>query len=134
MDTESNSFRPFLPAFIVLILVGAGGLAFTLFVMLPTIGPRWLFYFFVVILIAALSLPLAWFLNLRFPGKPRADAGVIVREACLPAICGAVLLWLQMGRMLSFSLGAVICVASILIEVFLRLWEQSRASMEADSL
>jgi len=121
-----SSFKDFLPAFLVLILAGGGGLALVTFLTLPTLGPRWLFFFFLVLLASGIALPIAYLLNLRFASKHPVDQPVIIREALLAGIFLALIAWLRMGRVLTFPLAILLAAAIILIEFFLRLWERGR--------
>ncbi|MGI6251421.1 MAG: hypothetical protein ACOYKD_08730 [Anaerolineaceae bacterium] len=125
-SAQRPTFKEFLPAFFILTISGGIGLAFTVSTMLPTIGPRWLFFFFVVLFVAGLFLPFVYFLNLRFPSRPPADRGVIIRQAVWVGIFVAVLAWLQLGRVLTLPLGIILGAAFILVEVLLRVWERSR--------
>ena len=79
-------------------------------------------------------LPLAWFINLRFPSNPPAESIVIIRQAILGGIFVSLLAWLQMGRVLTLLLGGIILIVLIVIEFFLRLWERGRwkPNQEAD--
>lgn len=120
------SFKDFLPAFLVLILAGGGGLALVTFLTLPTLGPRWLFFFFLVLLVSGIALPISYLLNLRFPSKPPIENVVVIREALLAGIFLALIAWLRMGRVLTFPLAILLAAAIILIEFFLRLWERGR--------
>jgi len=88
METPSKAtftFKDFLPAFLILILLGGGGLALVTLFTLPTLGPRWLFFFFLVLLASGIALPIAYLLNLRFASKHPVDQPVIIREALLAA-------------------------------------------------
>ncbi|HPY33016.1 MAG TPA: hypothetical protein PLO92_06055 [Anaerolineaceae bacterium] len=119
-------FKEFLPAFLILLAAGGGGLALVTNLTLPTLGPRWLFFFFLVLLGAGAALPAAYFLNLRFPTVPPPERAVIFRESLWAGIYVSLLAWLRMGRVLTLPLGVIIAAVLILIEVLLRLWERSR--------
>ena len=86
-----DRFIDFLPAIIGLILFGAGGLAVILVKTLPTIFPRWLFIFFLVIFVTGFFMPLVYFLNHRFPSKPTANRNIIVRQSLWFGIYAAVI-------------------------------------------
>ena len=129
MEDNQNQpipFKFYLPGMLVLIILGAIGLGAILSLTLPTIGPRWLFYFFVVIFVTGLFLPFAWFLNLRFRSNPPAAPQVIIRQAAWFGIFAALILWLQMGRVLTVPLGVILAAALFLVEFLIRLWERSR--------
>ncbi|MFZ3069745.1 MAG: hypothetical protein WA110_01300 [Anaerolineaceae bacterium] len=121
-----HSFKDFLPAFLVLILAGGVGLALVTTLLLPTLGPRWLFFFCLVLVAAGLSLPATYFFDLRFPSTPPAEKSVIIRQAMWVGIFVALISWLQMGRVLTLPLAVILGAAFVLIEVLLRLWERSR--------
>ncbi|HAE85238.1 MAG TPA: hypothetical protein DCG78_01845 [Anaerolineaceae bacterium] len=118
------TFKDFLPAFIILILAGGGGLALVTLFTLPTLGPRWLFFFFLVLLVSGIALPIAYLLNRRFPSNPPVENTVIIREALLAGILVALLAWMRMGRLLTFPLAILLAAAFILVEFLLRLWER----------
>ena len=132
--SKRTSFIPWLPAFFALLIIGGGGMAIILTQTLPTLGPRWLFFFFLMLFASGFFLPLAWFINLRFPSNPPAESIVIIRQAILGGIFVSLLAWLQMGRVLTLLLGGIILIVLIVIEFFLRLWERSRwkPKQEAD--
>jgi len=120
------TFKDFLPAFLILIVTGGAGLALVTLFTLPTLGPRWLFFFFLVLLGAGAALPAAYFLNIRFPTTPPAERPVIMREALWAGVFVSLMAWLRMGRVLTFPLGVIIAAVLVLVEVLLRLWERSR--------
>ena len=129
MEDNQNQpipFKLFLPGMLVLIIIGAIGIALILTLTLPTIGPRWLFFFFVVILVTGLFLPFTWFLNLRFPSTPAAPPQVLIRQAAWFGIFAALIRWLRMGRVLTLPLGIIMAAALTLVEFLIRLWERSR--------
>lgn len=129
MEDNQNQpipFKFYLPGMLALIIIGAIGIALVLTLTLPTIGPRWLFFFFVVIFVTGLFLPFTWFLNLRFPSTPPVAPQVIIRQATWFGIFAALLLWLQMGRVLTVPLAIVLAAALFLVEFLIRLWERSR--------
>lgn len=92
----------------------------------PTLGPRWMFYFFLFIGITGLSLPVTDFINRRFPGKPRASAGVIVRQSIWVGVYGCLITWLQFGRILNSGLVLFLAIGLIAIEMLLRMNERTR--------
>ena len=98
------TFKDFLPAFLILILLGGGGLALVTLFTLPTLGPRWLFFFFLVLLASGIALPIAYLLNFRFASKHPVDQPVIIREALLAGIFVALLAWMRMAS-LTFRLS-----------------------------
>ncbi len=118
--------RIFVITGVILALVGWGGMAAVIFLTLPTLGPRWLFYFFLTIALTGTTLPLVGLLNARFPTRPQASGNVVLREAIWIGIFGGLIAWLLRGHVLSTSLAIFLGGGLILIEVLLRLRERSR--------
>lgn len=127
MDPQQSP-RPamFLPTAIILVVVGWGGLLFLVTSALPTIGPRWLFYFLFFLALTGTVMPFVAFLNRRFPTTPPANPGVILRQAMLFGIYWATLAWLQSGRVLTSALGLLLALGFLLMEWLLRLRERSQ--------
>jgi hypothetical protein len=123
---KTPNFLSFLPAAILLALIGWGGLVAVVFYTLPTLGPRWLFFFLGVLALSGTVMPMVYFFNRRFPSHPPADGNVILRQAIWVGIYGSALTWLQLGRMLSLTIAAILAGALILIEGLLRMREISQ--------
>ena len=123
---QTPSVNKFLPASLFLAIIGWGGLIALIFFTLPTVGPRWLFFFLSVLAVTGVALPLVAFLNNRFPSTPPASTGVILRQALWVGIYFPTLAWLQIGRVLAPSLALMLAVGFILIEFLLRLREKSQ--------
>lgn len=126
MNNHPPTFRSILPLSIVLTVIGLLGLFILMQVSLPTIFPRWVFYFFIVLAASGLALPVALFLNIRFPSKPQVGMPVILREGIWAGVYASLIAWLQLGRVLTSFLAITLAVVVILIEVLLRIWERSR--------
>ena len=127
MDSQSSPpVRTFIPAAIILAILGWGGLYFLLNLTIPTVGPRWLFFFLSVLALTGTTLPVIAFLNQRFPTNPPVNAGVIVREAIWVGIYIPTLAWLQLGQVLTPALSLLLAVGLLAIEVLLRLRERSQ--------
>lgn len=116
----------FLPTTILLTVVGWGGLFLLLNAAEPTLFPRWLFFFLIVVAFTGLGLPLVSFLNHRFPSDPPARVQVIVRQALWVGAYASTLAWLQYGRILNWALAILVGLAFFAIEWFLRLRERSQ--------
>lgn len=123
---SSPSARSTLPAAIILALIGWAGLTYLFITALPTLWPRWLFFFFSVLAISGILLPVAAFLNRRFPTQPPATLNAIIREAALVGIYFSALAWLQLGRVLTTPLIVLLALGLVLIEFLIRLRERSR--------
>ena len=122
----SPSVRSTIPAALLLALIGWAGLTYLFFNTLPTLWPRWLFFFLSVMAVTGMFLPLAAFLNRRFPTQPVATANTILRESALVGIYFATLAWLQLGRVLTMPLVLLLAFGLVLVEFLIRLREKSR--------
>ncbi len=116
----------FLPASILLFITGWGGLAALVITTLPTVGPRWLFFFLCVLAVTGTMMPVTAFLNRRFPSSPPPTTIAIVRQALWFAVYVSTLAWLQMGRVLNAALAILLAIGLGLIEFLLRLSEKSQ--------
>ena len=120
------SIVSFLPLAFGLMIIGWGGLAALVITTLPTVGPRWLFFFLAVLALTGTALPVMAFLNRRFLSTPPPSAAVIVRQALWVGVYGATLAWLQMGQVLAPTLAFLLAAGLVLIEFLLRLSEKSQ--------
>ena len=125
-ENQSPPVSAVLPAALILSIIGCAGLAALIGFVVPTIGPRWLFFFLAVLAVTGLALPMMAFINRRFPSSPPVNTGVILREAIWVGIYFPTLAWLQIGRVLIPSLALLLAVGLILIELLLRLRERSQ--------
>ena len=123
---EKLSFRPFLVPAIIMAVIGWLGLALLFIFTLPTLWPRWLLFALSILALTGTALPVAWFLNIRFPSNPPAEAYVIMRQSIWVGVYAAILLWLEMGRILTFGLGLALGGGFIAIEYFIRMREKSQ--------
>ncbi len=127
MDTSSSpTAKSVLPAAIILAVIGWGGLGAVVFFTLPTVGPRWLFFFLGVLALTGSALPFVAYLNRRFPSTPPVNSGVILRQSVWVGIYAATLAWLQIGRVLTPSLALVLALGFVIIEWLIRLREKSQ--------
>lgn len=124
--------RTFLPLSLALTLIGWVGLWIVVSGTLPTIGPRWLFFFLGVIALTGPALLITFYLNQRFPSNPPVDGMVIVRQALWVGVFGSTLTWLQLGRVLTPALALILAGVFVLIEFLLRLFERSRWNPNGD--
>lgn len=119
-------FRPILITSLSLLGVGILGLVLLFSLTVPTLGPRWLLFFLITLVGCGLALPGAYFLNLRFPSTPPADANILIREALWVGLYLDLVIWLQFGKVLNFALGVLLLAGFALIEFLLRLRERNR--------
>ena len=128
-----NFFKTFLPLSIVLTVIGLGGLLIIISSTVPTLGPRWFFFFLSVLGFTGPALPLVYYLNKRFPGNPPVEDMVIVRQALWVGVFASTAGWLQLGRVLSVGLILILAGVFVLIEFLLRLFERSRWNPNRDA-
>jgi hypothetical protein len=104
---------------------GWGGLFVLLNFTVPTVGPRWMFFFLFFLALTGSFLPFVAFLNRRFQSNPPAPAGAILRQAIWFGVYGSTLAWLQTGRVLTSALTILLAVGFMIMEWLLRLRERS---------
>jgi hypothetical protein len=126
LDPPSNNYRSLIIAAIIMAVVGWVGLIILLFTTLPTVGPRWLFFFLSTLAITGTALPFVWLLHRRFSNNGNAPSSTLLREALLFTLYVEVLIWLQFNRSLSLSLAILFALSLIGIEYLLRILERSR--------
>jgi hypothetical protein len=107
-------------------ILGWGGGAGVVFLTLPFLFPRWLFYFSLFLALTGTALPMVWYLNRRFTAERFPSEGVLVRESVETASLGVFLVWLQAGRMFTPFLGWAFFGAFLAVELLLRVYENSR--------
>lgn len=122
---RTPTVRAFLPLIVLLLVLGWGGLFVLVNMTDPTIGPRWLFYFLVVIAFTGLALPAVVYLHIRFPAEPPPEQKVIVRQALWVGVYVALLIWMSFGQVVSAGLALVFLVGFVGVEILLRLRERS---------
>ncbi len=120
------SFRPFLPATLTMFIPGWVGLYLLINFTLPTLWPRWAFFFCATFALTGTALPIIYFVNRRFNYKNFPPANVITRQALWIGVYGATLAWLQLGRVATLSLASGMGVGFVLIEVLIRLREKAQ--------
>ncbi len=125
-ENLTPSVKKFIPTAVILFLVGWGGLIYLFQNSLPTVGPRWLFFFLAVLALTGTVLLAVAFLNRRFPSTPPATTGVILRQSLWAGIYFPTLAWLQIGRTLTLTLALLLALGLVLIEILLRMRERSR--------
>lgn len=122
---EKPTFRPFLVSTLFLFVGGWVGLMLLLNFTLPTLWPRWGFFALLVVACTGTAIPVSFWLNSVFATEPPAEPGVVVRQSIWVGVYFAVLAWLQIGRLLSFSIGLWLAIGLIALEYLLRLRETS---------
>lgn len=123
--------NPLLPPFgkilltsLVLLVIGGSGLAYIVFYMEPHLGPRWLLYFFLTLAGSGFAMPIAYIFQRRI-AKNHVPANVLIREAVFFAVFLDLILWMQIGRIVSNLVIFLLAVGLILLEFFLRVAEKA---------
>lgn len=125
-ETPSYSYRSVLLASILLAAAGWAGLYIILTRTLPTVIPRWVFFFLLVLATSGTSLPFLWLLHRRFDSEPFSP-GLLHRQSLAVSLTAAILTWLQINRSLTVGLGLIIAIGMILVDSLLRrLYRNSR--------
>lgn len=119
------SFRPYLTPTLTLALIGWAGLYFLFNYTLPTLLPRWAFFFLTTLALSGTALPIIYFFHRRFSQKI-PPANVITRQALWVGIYGATLAWLQLGKVANFSIVIGLAIGLIAIETLIRLREKAQ--------
>lgn len=123
---QTLTVRAFLPAAVIITLLGWGGLFAIINFSEPSGGTRWAFFFFAVLGLTGFALPVVAYLNKRFPSKPPPTHAVILRQAIWIGIYLPTLAWLRVGRVLNISIALLLAAGLILVEWLLRLRERSQ--------
>ena len=110
----------------VLALSGWLGLSLLVTTSLPTVGPRWLFFFLLTLASTGTSLPFLWLLDRRFASGRSATASILLRQALLVALFADLCIWLQINRSLSLPLAILIALGLYAMERLLRLIDRSQ--------
>lgn len=109
---------------LILSAIGGVGLVFVFLNTQPFVGPRWLLFFFVTLLACGLSLPIITMAQIRF-SKKNLTEGVLLRESILFAVYIDLLLWLQLGRVLTNFIILLLGAGFVMLEIFLRISEKA---------
>ena len=128
-----NSYLPpfgkILISSIFLTILGGGGLAVIFIFYEPTLGPRWMFFFFLTIIGSGIALPISYLIQRRFANQV-VLIKVLIREAIFFGVFLALIAWLQLGRILTNLIIVIISIGFILLEMLLRMAE--KATFKAD--
>jgi len=123
---KNPAFRPFLLATLTMLSIGWVGLYLLINFTLPTLWPRWAFFFCAMFALTGTTLPVIYFVNRRFNLKNFPPANVITRQAIWVGVYGAILAWMQLGRVANLNLAAGLALGFVLIEVFIRVREKAQ--------
>lgn len=115
-----NKLRTYFLLGLLLAIPSGYGLYRTVVFSLPNLGERWLFFFLLTLFVSGITLPIYAALNRYFFAAKRIIPATVIRESLVTAILIEVLLWFQIGRVLTSTI-VFLCVGGfMLIEVLLR--------------
>lgn len=97
----------------------------------PSAGARWLFFLLWLMALTGSALPFVRYLHRRFARAP-VVSGVLLRQALWVGLFGATCAWLQIGRLLSPAIAALIAAGLGGVEWFLRMRERSHWAPESE--
>ncbi len=119
---------------ILLAVPAAFGLNYLIMETEPYLFERWLLYILLFLLVTGLVLPVMALLNRCFFTAKRIDPPAVVREAIGCGMIADLLLWFQMGRVLSPMYVLVMIGGFVTAEVLLRAREAMgfRANIDGD--
>lgn len=110
----------------ILAISGWMGLILLLTSSLPTVGPRWLFFFLLTLAATGTSLPFLWLLDRRFSKDRPATINALMRKALLFGLYADLCMWLQINRSLTLPLAILIALGLFAIEHLLQIVDRSR--------
>ena len=126
MDSrQSPDYRSLMIAAVILAAVGLLGLLLLMNITLPTVGPRWFFFFLWVLAVTGTVLPFIWLLHRRFLANSPAPPSTLLRQGLWIGLYAALCAWLQINRSLSLSLAIILAAGVGLLEWLLRILDRS---------
>jgi hypothetical protein len=123
-DPGSSSYRSLMVAAAILAAAGWVGLLVLLNTTLPTVGPRWLFFFLWTLAVTGTSLPFVWVLHRRFDPSP-VSGRVLLRQSLLIGLLAGTCMWLQINRTLTLPLVLLLAIGLAGVESLVRSVERS---------
>lgn len=117
-----------LVAALVMVIAGWGGLFLLVTTTRPRIGAElWAFFLLLHLAVTGTVLPVVRYLNMLVlpEGQMPPPGGVIVRQSVWVGLYAVLCAWLQILRMLTLPVALFLPVVFIVVEVFLRLRENS---------
>jgi len=124
-DSPQPEHRHLMMASAIMAGVGWPALILLFNVSLPTVGPRWFFFFLWTLAVTGTSLPFLWVLHRRFDLHRNGPASVLLRQSLLVGLFAALCAWLQVNRSLTLPLALMLGLGIAALEWFLRLIERT---------
>jgi len=110
----------------VLAVVGIIGVYVIMTATIPTVGPRWLFFFFLSAGVTGLALPFIWFLHKRFGRGDLPAPNTMLRQGLWCGFFVTLSIWLQINRSLTLSLVLLMIAGIASVESLLQLFRKPR--------
>ncbi len=104
-------------------IAGWLGLLLLLNTTLPTVGPRWLFFFLLALAATGTALPFIWLLHRRFSPETKAPSSTLLRQALLLTLFVELCTWLQINRSLTLPLAILLALGMIVLGLVLRIFD-----------
>jgi uncharacterized membrane-anchored protein len=129
---SSPPVKYFLPSALIMAGLGWAGVILIGQYLPADAGGRWAMFFALMIAVTGTFMPVAAFLNRRFPTKPPASAGVVLRESIWVGVYVTTVAWLQyiyinfFEEALPLAMAVMLAIALLIIEWLLRLREKSQ--------
>jgi hypothetical protein len=108
----------------LMIVIGWGGVFYLVRDVVPDAGARWIFFVLLYIAVTGTALPFVGFLNHRF-GERHLPDWVILRQSMWCGLYVTTCVWLQIPRVLNWTIALLMASIFIVIEIFVRLRERS---------
>jgi len=109
-----------------MLILGWGGLYSLITFTVPTLWPRWAFFFLITLALTGSALPVVYFFHQRFNQANFPAASIIRRQALWAGVYVATLAWLQLGQVANLSIAIGLAIGIIAIEALIRLREKSQ--------
>lgn len=109
-----------------MLILGWGGLYSLINFTLPTLWPRWAFFFLTTLALTGSALPFVYFFHRRFNQANFPATNIIQRQALWAGVYVATLAWLQLGQVANLSIAIGLAIGIIAIEALIRLREKSQ--------
>jgi hypothetical protein len=115
-----------LVAALTMVLGGGWGIYVLVTQTIPRVGQRWFFFMLLQVTMTGLTIPIVRFLNVRFTPIDRQipPSSVILRQATWVSLFVVTCAWLQIPRVLTWSIAFFLAIIFVIVEFFLRLRER----------
>lgn len=123
---KQSSFLPYYLFSFLLALAAWTGLGLLVIYTKPTIGPRWLFFFFFFLAVAGTFLPVFTLVYQRTRGNRSFSFASPIRQTLMLASYADLMVWLQMGRILEVTTATFLFAILLGIEILIQLFDRSK--------